>query len=888
MTVPGDPLTDQWLDLLLDAVERAGSENGRAADQVRADLATSNPQLLARFEQLLRASRQTSPLDLPMFREDESAHAAWPAGHRIGPWRIESLAGRGGMGEVYRASRADGAFERTVAIKRVARGKSGFDVRFRTERAVLARLDHPAIARLIDGGLDAEGRPFLVMEWVDGTGLQEWLRQPHALATRLELLECLADALIAAHRSLVVHRDLKPANVRVTAAGLPKLLDFGIAKLLDDPDSDTAATLGLFSPQYAAPEQLRGGAVSTLTDVHGFGLVMYEVLSGQRAFSDAANSLADSVRAICEQDPLLPSVAARSSALPYSPRLLAGDLDAITVRCLAKQPQARYAGMAEVLADLQRHRRHRPVEARHGRWRYRSRLWLRRNWLAALLGGLVAVALLLGLATAAWQARIASSERDQAHSETAMQEALREHFMLVLNEAAGSDSASVREVLDASIVGIENQYPQSPALRQDLMLALADVYFHIGDYLSARQLLEKLKVTGSDAAADLRRIKVGLQFALVLIPLGDLDAADRALQQVEAAPNRVTLARSLHAEIVMARANWWRTKGEFARGLALQESAVAELRRAPEVTPRLLGTAIANLATAHLQAGQLDAAETENQHALKIFRDAELPINSSLPVVLANLGHLAAWRGEPQLALARYDQALAATLHSATRTPAHAALLNARARALLTLDRGTEALPLALQAESILVQRTGAQSPDRLGVLITLADIALATADRDGAGNYLDQAQAIAVARLPDAHPLRLRLELSMAMRQHALGQTSTAATAFQRIGAALATGPVTLRLSAARADMLLAQTLADANNRAAAESALQRALRILEPLQPAPGVDRLEAACRLAMLRQDRPAVAAHCVQLREILGAGHSRVRPLAVPMAALGSAP
>ncbi|MGD9584192.1 MAG: serine/threonine-protein kinase, partial [Lysobacterales bacterium] len=300
MTVSGDPHSDPWLELLVDAVERCGNGSGQSVDEVRAELTASHPHLLPRFEQMLNASRQTSPLDLPMFRQPDVDPGGWPSGHRVGPWQIESLAGRGGMGEVYLARRADGAFERSVAIKRVARGNSGFDARFATERVLLARLDHPAIARLIDGGVDDQGQPYLVMEWVDGTGLPEWLRQPHPLSTRLDLLACLAEALIAAHRSLVVHRDLKPANVRVTSADLPKLLDFGIAKLLDDPEQDAGTTLGLFSPQYAAPEQLLGGGVSTLTDVHGFGLVMYEVLSGQPAFPHAARSLADRVRAICE------------------------------------------------------------------------------------------------------------------------------------------------------------------------------------------------------------------------------------------------------------------------------------------------------------------------------------------------------------------------------------------------------------------------------------------------------------------------------------------------------------------------------------------------------------------------------------------------------------
>jgi len=887
MTAPPAGLDNAELDALADYLTRAAA-NANAADQARADLQRDHPQLLGHFDRLLRADQASSPLDLPLFREDQAPAAAWPPGHRVGPWRIDALAGRGGMGEVYRASRADGAFERTVAIKRVVVESADFYARFERERALLARLDHPAIARLLDGGLEATGRPFLVMEWVDGVGLAEWLQQPQSLNQRLDLLEGLAAALIAAHRSLVVHRDLKPANVRVTAANQPKLLDFGIAKLLDGGPAHAGTTVGLFSPLYAAPEQLTGAPPSVPTDVHGFGLLMHEVLSGQVAFPAAANSLADAVRVICEQTPALTSVAAKASDLPYPPRLLAGDLDAIVGRCLAKDPAARYPGMPEVLADIQHYRQHRPIQARHGRWRYRGGRWLRRNWLPAVLGGLAAVALLLGLLGTLWQARIATSERDQARSEVAMQDALREHFILVLNEAAGTDGASVREVLDASIVGIAEQYPKAPALREDLTLALADVYYTIGDFVTARRLLAPLRVSPAGPGSDLRRIKVGLQLALVLIPLGELDAADQALQQAEAQVAKVPTARALSAEIVLARAQWWRAKGDIARGLGLQQRALAALRLAPEVTPRALATQTANLAMAYLQDGQLAAAETENQRALAIFREAALPLNSDLPVVLTNLGHLAALRGQPKIALDRYDQALAATLRSATRTPAHAALLNARARVLLTLDRAGEALPLARQAETILRERTGAQSPNRLGVLITLADIALATADLAGAQSNLETAQAIALAKLPPNHPLRLRLDLSWAMRQRADGENAALTAEFQRLGGALARGPAPLKLSAARAEIILAEMRASAGASKDAITALQRALGLLEPLQPAHGVDRLEAACWLAVLQKEQVAVAAHCLRLREILGARHSQWTRMAASMAALGGQP
>lgn len=833
-------------------VARAAEADAEGAAVIRRQLAQRHPQLLAAFDRALAGESRGSPLDQPLFRAEAPAAAAWTSGTRIGPWQIEALAGRGGMGEVYRANRADGAFERTVAIKRMSVDRQGFEARFRSERSLLARLDHPAIARLLDGGLDAAGGPYLVMEWVDGQDLGDWLDRSVTLSARLDLLEQLGEAIAAAHRSLVVHRDLKPSNVRVGADGRPKLLDFGIAKLIDSENLDATATFGPFTPQYAAPEQLLGQPVSTQTDVHGFGLLMCEVLAAAPAFPLAHRSVADAVRTICDQDAPTLSELADLGRLPYPRQRLRGDLDAIVRRCLAKSPAQRYESMSELLADLRRHRSHLPVFARDGLWRYRAGRWMRRHWLAMSLVALSLVALIAGAAGVLWQAQVAARERDQARSEARLQEALREHFLLVLREAASGQNGDLRQVLDQSVLGIDQLYRDAPALRRDLKLALGELYFHVGDYLASRRLLESLSAQPDLLASPLHRARTAYQLALAQLRLGEPDAAEQSLRVAKSAIAGLPVARALAAEVGMAEAQLLRARGDIAGGLALQLRSVRQMREAPEATARALGIAESNLAIGYMQSGDLVAAERENQRALTTWQGAGLAMNSNLPVVLSNLGHIAAMQGRPRAALAHYDRALAATPGTTVQMPSHAALLNARARVLLSLARAAEAAPLALAAEDILRARTGDESPDRLGVLGTRIDCALQAGELALAASLADIADAIARPRLPETHPLRLRVELSAARLLQLRSGDAAALPEFRRIAAALAGAPATLRMVQVRAEVWSAEAALALGNDSESLAALARARAALEGLQAADGIDRLDVASLIAVVEGD------------------------------------
>ncbi|MGH9723206.1 MAG: serine/threonine protein kinase, partial [Bryobacteraceae bacterium] len=338
-----------------------------------------------------------------------------PEGVRIGPYRLLRQIGRGGMGAVYLAERADGQFEQQVAIKltRFEHESAHTLRRFLAERQILSRLEHAGIARLFDGGATEQGRPYFVMEYVDGTPLNTWCGERKlSIHDRLRLFLRVCDAVEYAHRNLVVHRDLKPANILVTAAGSVKLLDFGIAKLLaseDDAPAETQTGVRPFTPDYAAPEQLLGEPITTVTDVYGLGAVLYELLSGRRPLKISSRSWTELERVIVHQEPIAPSAAATGA----DSRALAGDLDTICLKCLQKDPERRYPSVSSLTDDIRRYLGGLPVLARKDTLAYRTSKFLRRHRWA--VGAVAAVFLLVSgfaVALAVQSARVAR-ERDK-------------------------------------------------------------------------------------------------------------------------------------------------------------------------------------------------------------------------------------------------------------------------------------------------------------------------------------------------------------------------------------------------------------------------------------------------------------------------------------------
>jgi tetratricopeptide (TPR) repeat protein/predicted Ser/Thr protein kinase len=325
------------------------------------------------------------------------------AGQRIGPYHIQEKIAQGGMGTVYKAIRADGHFEQQVALKLVKRGMDTDQVlrHFRNERQILAGLEHPNIARLLDGGATEDGRPYFVMEYIEGRPLDKYCDERKlSIAARLELFLVICSAVHYAHQRLVIHRDIKPGNILVTREGQPKLLDFGIAKLTASAPEATLTAAAMMTPEYASPEQLRGQPITTASDVYSLGLLLYRLLTGHPAH----------VRASVEEEPERPSVVAPK---PLRCRL-AGDLDSIVLKALRQEPEQRYSSVEQFAGDIQRHLDGVPVLARKGTARYRLVKFAKKNKAALVGAALVFITLAGGLAATAWEARVARAERVRA------------------------------------------------------------------------------------------------------------------------------------------------------------------------------------------------------------------------------------------------------------------------------------------------------------------------------------------------------------------------------------------------------------------------------------------------------------------------------------------
>ncbi|GAB5535786.1 MAG: hypothetical protein Rubg2KO_20350 [Rubricoccaceae bacterium] len=407
---------------------------------------------------------------------------------QIGPWRILEEIGRGGMGRVVLAERADGAFDQQVAIKVVESGATGLVKRFRRERRILASLDHPHVARLLDGGELPDGRPYLVMEYVEGTPISEYAEHV-TVDARLGLFGQVCEAVAYAHRQLVVHRDLKPSNILVCedASGRPtvKLLDFGIARLLEDSGSVALTRTGqrLHTPVYAAPEQLVGSPVSTSADVYALGGLLYELLTGRRPFLSETGDRRQLEAVILEQRPRVPSSVAQEPGLR---RRLRGDLDRIVLKALRKEPERRYGSVEALARDLERHQAGLPIEARRATLGYRLRSFGRRHTVG------VAVTL-IALAMAGLYTLRVTTERDRAEAAVVRAERVTGMLTDVLAQAesAATDAGLLLHILEPTVARADSELASDPSTRAAVLYTIGRLHNRIGSTHEADSLLRE-------------------------------------------------------------------------------------------------------------------------------------------------------------------------------------------------------------------------------------------------------------------------------------------------------------------------------------------------------------------------------------------------------------
>jgi serine/threonine-protein kinase len=624
----------------------------------------------------------------------ESAAGSGAPEH-AGAFRLLHEIGRGGMGAVYLAERADGAFTQRVAVKVLKRGMDSDAIvaRFLRERGILARLEHPGIARLLDGGAANDGRPYFAMEYVEGETLLRWCDERRLpIRRRLDLFERVCRIVQYAHAHLVVHRDLKPANILVTADGEPKLLDFGIAKLISAApgEDESLATLGdghIMTPDYAAPEQVRGEAVTVATDVYALGLLLFELLAGRRASSLSKLTPAELERTICATPAVPPSAAISNEAgsrLAESRglrparlrRQLRGDLDTIVLRALAKEPGQRYASAEALADDVHAFLDGQPIRARPESRIYRARRFVGRNRVAVAATAAVGLALVVGTGLALWQGRVAALERDRAQAEARRAQQVQV-FVAGLFEASDpqesrGDEITARELLERGVVRIGEELAGQPESQAELSSVIGGVYLGLGQFERAETLFR--------SGAELSRTG---------------QAADPA-----------RLSRLLHqlGEALTAQ-------GRYEESLVpLQESL--RLRRMADPASPESAASFDALGVSHHYAGDLGQAETLYRQAFSIFTERLGPAHPSTLATENNLANLMSDRGQFDEAVSLHRRILEHSLPIYGEVhPEIAVSLGNLATALRKRGLLSEARSTHLRALAIKTQLYGERHP---------------------------------------------------------------------------------------------------------------------------------------------------------------------------------
>ncbi len=647
-------------------VDLPPTERSSRLDQICA----GDAELRREVEELIDADERASG-----FLEAGSAAGESPPAERVGPYRVLHKLGEGGMSEVYAAVREDDAYDKRVAVKFFRAGLARPDLvqRFRVERQILASLDHPQIAKLLDGGSTADGAPYLVMDYVEGLPIDEYCdRQRLPVTTRLELFQKVCGAVQYAHANLVVHRDLKPSNILVRGDGQPKLLDFGIAKLLN-PDlftfrlEPTRIDAYVMTPEYASPEQARGEPVTTAADVYSLGVLLYKLLTGSLPYDVRDRALPEIVRVVCEEEPARPSALVRSGDARQAEvrattvrglrRQLAGDLDNILLKALRKEPSRRYGSVEQLSEDIRRYREGLPVLARSDTLAYRTSKFLRRHRVSVAMAGLAALLVIAFAVTAT----IASVRlRSVVERSRAVTRFLQETLGSANPYGGMGRETTVVEMLERTERNSGTSFAHDPEVDATVQATVGLTYRDLGRYDRARPRLEK--------ALDIRRRLYGsshptvasslLDLAGVLDQQGDL-AAEGLYREALAIDRAAFGADSVEASRALSGLGaLFQKKGEHAQAEALLREALSARRRRLPSSDVRVARSLRMLGSLLHDKGDYRGAESQLQEALDILKGAA-PQSPEMTLALRDHALLLADRGDVAAAVPSLREVLA-------------------------------------------------------------------------------------------------------------------------------------------------------------------------------------------------------------------------------------
>jgi len=713
----------------------------------------------------------------------------------VAGWRLVRRIGAGGMAEVFLAERDSEGVQQRAALKLLSQGFASPELRARfvREREILARLSDARIARYFDGGIAADGRPWLAMEYVEGLPIDRHCSEHRLpLRERLRLFRDVCGAVAHAHRHLVVHRDIKPSNVLVSRDGQVKLLDFGIAKPIASGEGEaTQATARLLTPRYASPEQLRGEPASTATDVYLLGLLLYELVAGRRPFAAHEGDAFALERALREDDPPRPSDAATSGAI--AARELRGDIDRIVLLALRKDPAARYSSVERLDEDIARFLAGQPVSARGDALGYRVRKWLARHRLAtaALAGALLVAAVSAVLLVR--QNRLVAEQRDRARSAAAQAEAVKDFLIELFTEADPAktlgEKLSIGAVLDKGGARIADGFGAQPEVRAEMLHTIGTVYHALGNHARARELLGQ--------AVALRRARGND---------GELSRSLTELAAVERDDSRLDEAIALAREAVERAGTDLHAKAralnELGVGLLMREQDLAGARTAlvaslaayrswPDADPIRIAIAQGNLAAIDLTDGKLDAAEAGFREAVATLAPRLGDVHPEVTALLYNLARLEERRGKFEDAEAHFARVLAAEAEVLGADHPDVAIDRTRL-AYVQSERGNYAVAEQSFAEALATLRAKLPKDHKRTAenLMGYAEVLIAQDRADEAASRIDEAIVILRVHFPgddwrvaDAERIQARAWLRQDRRDDALAQ-------LQRIGPVLLSQP--------------------------------------------------------------------------------------------------
>lgn len=662
-------------------------------------------------------------------------------GDRIGPYRVLRTLGVGGMGEVYLAERADAEFEQKVAIK-VVHGSAvsrSVQSRLKIERQILAQLDHPNIAHLLDGGTLPDGTVYIVMEYVDGLPIDEYCDVNRLDVTaRLRLFQVVCAAVHYAHQNLIVHRDLKPSNILVSGNGTPKLLDFGIAKLLDESQAThntvamTHADFRIMTPDHASPEQVTGGPITTASDIYVLGVLLYKLLAGTGPFVISSMRLADIERTICATAPPAASAAvnvtdtaearlissARGTTANRLRRTLQGDLDNIVCMAMRKEPERRYGSSQQMANDIQRYLEGKPVIARSDTLSYRSAKFVRRHWLP-VTGGVSLFALIISFATTMYvqsgriaaerdrvaeQRMVADRERGRAEEVSAF---LVNLFKLTDPEENRGNQITARELLDAGAKRLQSALQDQPATKATLLTTIASVYDSLGQYQDAVPILQQsLALQGQ--SRDRTRLDTLLEEGRALSGSGDLHGADAPLREALALAQSQFGAASQETGRAMRELGRLRhQQGSFmeAKALYVRSLDILESTQAP---PTEISALLDDLAQVYAREQQWALAKQTYERALEVDRRVLGDDHPRVAMHLQNLAFVMQNLGDLKKAESLYRDAIRRKEHAYGSGDVQTAAAKGNYGSLLEREgRFSEAEPLLRSALSLTLAQYG-------------------------------------------------------------------------------------------------------------------------------------------------------------------------------------